>query len=588
MTSSNSPPSRTARRGAACRAPRRCAAVGVVAALLGAAAGSARAQVTGTDVPCKGQRVSAIQVITQPPYYPKNGKWWETPLGILASLHVDTKPEVVSRFLLLQPGMACDDQRRAESERILREQPFIADATIHAFDDGEGGVILVVKTTDEFTPIVGAKTSAKSPYLTSLTLGEGNLMGTARSVSVTWAHGTYRDTYGAHLIDYQFLGHPWRLDLSAIRQDAGVSGWSIDMSHPYFTDDQRVGWRATASERRDLYDFLRGDLEPAVVGIDRSFDDVGGVLRIGQPGRLSLFGLSFSSEKDTPGLPPVLEPGIAYDSLLSGFGTRRNARVNLLWGIRSIGYRRAKRFDALEAYQDVMVGFQLGTLVGRSLAVLGTRDDDLLLAGDLYAGVGGPSSFVVLQSALEGRQDYNLNAWDGIIASAHLAYYQRLSDRHTLVTSADWGAGWKQRIPLQLRLGQIDGGVRGYLDSHAAGAMRGVARIEDRWYLGRVRDQAAVGIATFADAGRLWAGDAPYGVSTPVKVGAGIGILAAVPPGSRRTWRLDIAFPLSRDPNAKWQLRLWTMTALRLFGREPRDIRFSRERVVPSSVFSWP
>ncbi|HEX6534893.1 MAG TPA: BamA/TamA family outer membrane protein [Gemmatimonadaceae bacterium] len=567
---------------------RACAGCGGALVALLAVARPAAAQVTGTNVACAGQEVSEIQISTKPPYYPKNGKWWETPLGILASLHVDTKPDVIRRFLLLQPGMPCDEQRRAESERILRAQPFIADATIRAFDDGRGGVILSVLTTDELTPIVGATTSGKRPYVTSLKLGEGNLLGTGRLVSAQWGSGELRDTYGAHITDYQFFGRPWMLDLVAIRQDAGIGGWSVDVSHPYLTDQQRIAWRVSAGDRRDLFDFLRGDLEPVTVGIDRHFSDIGGVVRVGAPGRLSLFGLSFSSESDTPGLPPVLDPSIPYDSLLQRFGRRRNARVNLLWGVRSIGFRRARHFDALTAYQDVRVGFQLGTLIGRSLSVLGTRDDDLLLAGDLYAGVGGPHTFMSLQAAAEGRQDYDANSWDGIIGSAHIALYHQLGTHHTLVSNFDWGGGWKQRIPLQLRLGQIEGGVRGYRDSRDAGAIRAVARLEDRWYLGKIRDQAAVGLALFTDAGRLWAGDVPYGVSTPVKVGAGIGLLAALPPGSRRTWRVDVAFPLSPDGHARWEVRLWTMNAAHLFEREPRDLRFSRERVVPSSVFQWP
>ncbi|HEU4643262.1 MAG TPA: hypothetical protein VFS44_12480 [Gemmatimonadaceae bacterium] len=556
--------------------------------MLAVPAAGARAQVTGTNVPCNGQPVSEVQVSTKPPYYPKNGKWWETPLGIMASIHVDTRPDVIRRFLLLGPGMACDERLRSESERILRAQPFIADANIRAFDDGQGGVILSVQTTDELTPIVGMRTSASSPYLTSLKLGEGNLLGTGRLVSAQWGSGAIRDTYGAHITDYQFLGRPWLLDLSAIRQDAGIGGWGVDMSHPFFTDDQRIAWRVSAGDRRDLYDFLRGDLDPVTVGIDRRYSDIGGVIRVGAPGRLSLFGLSFSSEDDTPGPPPVLDSAVAYDSLLQRFGRRRNARVNALWGVRSIGFRRVRRFDALSAYQDVRVGFQLGTLLGRSLSVLGTRDDDILVAGDLYAGVGGPHTFLSLQAAGEGRQDYDANSWDGIIGSARLMFYQRLARRHTLVTSMDWGGAWRQRIPLQLRLGQLEGGVRGYHDSRDAGAIRAVARVEDRWYLGKLRDQADVGLAMFTDAGRVWAGDAPYGVTTPVKVGVGIGLLAAVPPGSKRTWRLDVAVPVSPDGHARWEIRLWTMNAAHIFDHEPRDVRFSRERVVPSSVFNWP
>ena len=65
--------------------------------------------------------------------------------------------------------------------------------------------------------------------------------------------------------------------------------------------------------------------------------------------------------------------------------------------------------------------------------------------------------------------------------------------------------------------------------------------------------------------------------------------LAAIPPGSKRTWRLDLAFPLSPDGHARWEVRFSSMSAIRSHvEREPSDLRFSRERVVPASVFSWP
>src|SRR6478672_7985621 len=142
------------------------------ALVLGAlCAGAARAQ-AGNAVRCDGQIISDIQVQTRPPYYPRHGKWWESPIGILSSIHINTKPDIVRRFLIVAPGQACDDRRRSESERLLRAQPFIASASVKAYDDGNGGVIIVAQTTDELTTIVAVGTSPTSPYLSTFTLGE--------------------------------------------------------------------------------------------------------------------------------------------------------------------------------------------------------------------------------------------------------------------------------------------------------------------------------------------------------------------------------------------------------------------------------
>ena len=165
--------------------------------------------------------------------------------------------------------------------------------------------------------------------------------------------------------------------------------------------------------------------------------------------------------------------------------------------------------------------------------MLGSTDDDIFLASNLYAGAGDRRTFAYLQSTMEGRNSYTTNKWDGIVGSARITMYQRLMGSHTLVGSVDWAGIWNQRVPVQLPLGELDGGVRGYHSSPDAGNIRFVSRLEDRWYLGKIRDQADVGMAVFGDAGRVWQGDAPlgYGVTTPLKFGAGLGVLVAVPPG---------------------------------------------------------
>jgi hemolysin activation/secretion protein len=117
--------------------------------------------------------------------------------------------------------------------------------------------------------------------------------------------------------------------------------------------------------------------------------------------------------------------------------------------------------------------------------------------------------------------------------------------------------------------------------------VRSVARVEARRFIGRLTRYAAVGLASFADAGRVWRGDAPFGVDSRVKVGVGIGLLAAIPPQSRQLWRLDVAVPVSADAHARWEVRL-TATRARGFWREPSDVARARAGAAPSTIFTWP
>jgi hypothetical protein len=534
---------------------------------------------------CNGETISEISIVTHPPHEEVGTRWWEAPLRLATNLHVTTSSSVIRRFLIVKAGRPCIELERAESERILRAQPFLADATIAVLPDTEGRVALLVETRDELTPVLGV--SASGARIRALKIGEGNFLGSGTYIAGEWRDGKTRDTYAFRGIDHQFLGRHYVFAASYARRDHGMGDWSVDLSHPFFTDQQRFAWRASAGELRELFEFRRADTSRVPLEFDRQFVDIGVIMRIGVPGRLSLFGVSFSQEEDSPFLPPTPAPGVPYDSLLARHAPRRNARVNALWGLRNLRFLRVERFEGLTATQDIRLGFQLGTLIGRSLSILNTTDDDYIIAADLYAGVGGEAGIVTISARGEGRQNYDTNKWDGILGSARVATIRRLSARHTSTASLDWSGGWRQRIPFQLELGHRHGGVRGYRRSEEAGARRAVARLEHRWYVGQLMRQSDVGVALFGDAGRVWKGDAPYGVDTPIRYAVGVSLLAAVPPRSKRTWRLDLAVPLRKGSEDRWEVRLTSAVAGRDW-REPADASRSRERSVPASVFNWP
>jgi hemolysin activation/secretion protein len=249
---------------------------------------------------------------------------------------------------------------------------------------------------------------------------------------------------------------------------------------------------------------------------------------------------------------------------------------------------RVTGFDALTGAQDVRRGFQLGTMIGRTMGLLGSRDDDVFVASDLYLGVGGARSFAALEVKGEGRQDNDRNEWNGLVGSGRAAWYVVPDDRNRLVLDLQYSGVWRPRVPVQLALGAREGGARGFEGAEVAGARRLVARAEHRVVAGRPFNLGDLGFATFADVGRVWAGDAPYGVTTPVRASVGVGVLAAVPPNSRRLWRVDLAYPVTKTPGAGLQLIVSNRDLTRTFWREPVDVKLGRERAVPASVFTWP
>jgi hypothetical protein len=543
-------------------------------------------------VACKGQRVDDIIIHS---FAPTIAALRDIPVlaELARSIHTTTRPDIIRRYLLMARGDSCTELRRAESERILRAQPFIADASVQAFEIDSGGVELEVRTIDETSVIVGANVTSSSPFLRSTRVGSSNLGGSGMYLAGNWRHDPrFRDGYGVRFTDYQFGALPYILNVEGQQNPLG-DHWQVGSAHPFLTDLQRQAWSAVVGANDD-YVFFAPDVDRQhALGFRRQYFDVGGLIRVGPPGRLNLFGASVSGERETPSEDPVLitPVGKLVDTTTAFAGrytSHRIARLNALWGIRNIEFVRVRGFDALTATQDIPVGFQLGTQVGRSMPPLGAHDNDVFVSGDLYGGMANEKTAVRLQLQGEGRRNNDLDEWDGVVTSGRAAHYLKIDDEQTLITSVEWSAGWRMRIPFALTLGEERGGVRGYSDDVRPGGQRGIMRAEDRFVLGRPFGLGDAGFAVFADAGRLWKGDVPFGESTPVRASLGFSILGSVPPRSARLWRLDVAYPLNPRGPRRLEFRILSTNQTSFFWREPDDVLLARERTVPSSIFNWP
>jgi hypothetical protein len=300
-----------------------------------------------------------------------------------------------------------------------------------------------------------------------------------------------------------------------------------------------------------------------------------------------------SGDHDVPGTDPVIigPAGLVPDAdstLRNRFVPHRIARGNILLGVRDIKFKEFTGYDALTGTQDIPSGFQLGTMFGRSLSVLGSQDDDIFLASDLYIGATGENSVFRFQLQVEGRRSNTTGSWDGILTSGRAAQFVKTSDRNTVLGSFEWSGGWKQRLPFNLSFADPIGGVRGFADSRLIGGQRFVARAETRWVVGPLSSQGDLGVALFSDAGELLPGDVPFGSRSPLATSVGFSILAAAPRHSARLWRMDVAVPVHGSDGHRIEIKFTGADNTKFFFREPEDVERTRELTVPASVFKWP
>ncbi|MBL0169134.1 MAG: hypothetical protein IPP90_00185 [Gemmatimonadaceae bacterium] len=549
-----------------------------------------RLPVTG----CAGQRISDVVIITQPPYAERLPERLEFLRKTARAVHSNTRDDVVRGYLLLRPGDVCNQIRRAESERILRAQPFLVDARILVFDDENGGVRLEVETRDEFSLIFEPALTTVAPVLRAVRLGESNIAGTARLMSLEWRDGlAYHDVLGVRFTDYQFGGGRNELRAYGIRHPRGQE-MRVDFVRPYYTDLQRFAFLASVDGHRDYANFRRPTGPGNSVNVTRQSAVVGGIKRIGSIRRLQLAGFSLTHSREAIDSATVViekagfQPDIGAPLGVS-FRRQNVARANALYGVRLLRFAPAQGFDALTGTQDLRIGLQLGTVYGQGIPIGAARDRDRFMAAGLYAGVGGAKSFLGTQLLGEARNDQGTRSWDNHIVSGRMAWYFRPAIRQLTVVSAEWSMGRDMRTPFQLSFGDRLGGLLGHHDSRSAGAQRLVLRAEQRLVIPSRLNVADIGVAGFAEAGRLWGEHSvPYSSTTPVRGSVGISLLAAVPPRSRRLWRFDFALPVGSDPRKRFELRVTNEDRTRTFWREPSDVAAARERTVPASLFTWP
>ena len=542
-------------------------------------------------VACAGQQINDIVIYADAPTVASLARFPRL-AGIARALHATTRTELIRRFLLLDRGEPCSELRRAESERILRAQPFIAEADAFVVQNESGGVDLEVRTSDEAAIVFGGSVRAASPNVTSLLLGNANIGGQGLYGSMSWREGAgFRDGLGARFIDHQFVGRPWIFALEGERASLGGS-WRAEAAHPFLTDLQVRAWRLRVGRSNGYVELRQPDGVRPNVAVQRGFFDVGSIWRIGNPGRLNLVGFSVTGLEENAGDRLVLpESGVVNDvgPVPTPFVRHRIMRANALLGFRDITFERVDGLDALTATQDVPIGFQVGTLFGRSMPTPGEREEeDMFVAGDLYVGASSGAFTSRLQLQAEGRRPIGSREWDGVIATGRLSHYVRFSSRQRNQMTLEFSGAYRQRTPFQLLLGVPEGGVRGYEQSYFAGGQRLVLRSEQRYVLGSLLDLADAGFAMFADVGRQWAGDVPFGVTTSVKGSIGVSLMAAIPPKSARVWRADFAVPLSSGANARWTVSFTNADRTAFVFRNPRDVAAAREITVPSSIFAWP
>jgi hypothetical protein len=141
-------------------------------------------------------------------------------------------------------------------------------------------------------------------------------------------------------------------------------------------------------------------------------------------------------------------------------------------------------------------------------------------------------------------------------------------------------------LPVQLSFADHEGGLLGFPDALTVGGQRAVLRLEERHVMPFFTRKADWAIALFANAGKIWSGDVPFGQTSPVRAALGISLLGAYPAGGKRTYRVDLAIPINPE-RSKFEIRFSSSDVTQGIWRQPNDLTVAHSAAVLQNLGSW-
>jgi hypothetical protein len=572
------------------RLVKRCLTAGL-ATIIVIARSSAAQTPDSAQFKCDGKVITAIDVVRNPPaLIGRDPSAFRRSIQHFLFQSGTTREAPIRSFLLTRVGKRCSDGALSELARVVRAQPYLAAVSVRAEADSGDGVRLVVETVDEVPVIIGGGYTSRG--LTNLKYGNSNIGGAGLLAAGAWRNDpAFRDGLSLTMSKFGLLDQPIVTSLDAQRDPLG-GHFTVGMTRPFLSDLQHIAWYAGGTHDNTYRSFVRPDGPGLLLPVKRDIWSAGAIARFAWRWAGFMIGPIATYEKTQPSNAGVF---VADNRLnpadTSVFNNRyapyRTFRAGFAAGFRGLDYMHVQGFDALLGEQDVARGIQLAATLERGLSVASATDESSLLSLDLYSGVGTPRSFVGLAVRGEELPAGNGDSWSAAVVSGRTAWYFKPTELRTFEASLEFAGGWRERLPLQLTLGDSRFGLRGYNGAAIAGGRRAVLRLEERAAAFKTGSFVQWGWAAFSDIGKTWSGNVPFGESVS-RASIGVGLLAAVPPKSRRMLRADVAVPVTSGAPKGWVVRVFAVDATRFFWRDPSDLTQVRAGAPASPIFGWP
>jgi len=456
-------------------------------------------------------------------------------------IHINTREEIIRQYLLFESGDTLSMQQLAESERILRAQPFIYDATIKTINIRPDKVDILVKTQDNWSLAPGINLSREGGNNSkSVSFVEGNFLGYGKNLSLKRSSDAERFSSSYQYSDPNLLGtrHVLQL-LYANNSDGQESGflfekpffslaaqnvYSIDLNNSKLNKEliDDIGNKYLVTHVKENYE--------SFVGFSYNLTKIRSI-------RLT-FGYTLNHDLVYPPNDinnPISETNDSYVWAGSEYLEDR--------------YIKMQRIQLLNQTEDINLGHSASTRVGWSHENLGSDFTGIIFNGkyNYNAIIGAGQVF---------SQDISLNTkiHDKKIGETTygtvIRYYKQKNDDISNFVQLRIDLGHELPPEKEFFLGG-DSGARGYPTKHQSGDKLVLCNIEQRYYSDwHVLQLFYVAGLVFGDIGRAWSNGDSYDGSQGILKDMGFGIRAASSrSSSKNVLQLDVAFPLDQHKN---------------------------------------
>ena len=455
-------------------------------------------------------------------------------------LHVDTRPRTITTQLLLAPGDKLSLQKLQESERILRGNAYLFDASITPVEKQNGSVDLLVKTRDNWTLFPEFSFSrAGGESESSFGIEEKNLLGTGTSLNVRREKDDDRTSSVFEFSGRSIGEHRLRARYGFANLSDGETQ-RISVQRPFFSLDTL--WAGGASAFLDdriesLYSRgqraarYRKDQQLTTGFVGRSDGLQDGVAQRWITGYVA----------DENIFDPVVQDDLALV-------VPQNRRLNypfLRYQQIEDKFQETTNLNQIGRTEDLSLGAEYQFTLGYASEAFGSDRNAWIFGAQYQKGYGSPdNTLVVIGNSISGRIESG--SLRNTMFNSQVELYRRRGEKQLFYAAASLVRGKNLDLDNYSSLGG-ETGLRGYPMDFLNAEKTLLMNLEYRFYTDYYPFRLfRVGAAVFFDAARGWGADTLGRNADDVLSNVGFGLrFASMRSSSNRVFHFDVAFPTS-------------------------------------------